>query len=233
MGYSGTLEKMNIIAYRENDFSGQVGEMSVYINPEKYSRTYTICYNETQAQGSSSGTPEFNRAKSDTVKFDLVFDGTGVVPSPLPGVVPFSGDGIAEQIDEFLHLVFTYNGNIHSPNYLELLWGTLVFQCRLTTLDITYTLFKPDGTPLRATAKAAFEEYTNPVQLALEENNSSPDLSHLLTVRAGDTLPLMCFGVYGSSIYYPQVARVNGLTDFRDLTVGDQLLFPPLGEATA
>jgi nucleoid-associated protein YgaU len=62
-------------------------------------------------------------------------------------------------------------------------------------------------------------------------NKTSPDLSHILTVRAGDILPLMCFDVYGSSAYYPQVARVNGLTEFRQLTPGTQLLFPPLGAA--
>lgn len=232
MGFSGSLEKMQITAYSQKNFTGKVGEFSVYINPEKYSHSYEICYNDVQAQGSPGGEPVFNKTPSDKVEFELVFDGTGVVPTPVPGVVPYGGDGITSQIDEFKYLVFTYNSKSHSPNYLILAWGRLLFKCRLESLSITYTLFKPDGTPLRARAHATFIGFNDEAELALKANKSSPDLSHVLTVVAGDTLPLMCYGVYGSSAYYTQVARVNGLTDFRNIPAGTQLIFPPLGDAT-
>jgi hypothetical protein len=231
MGNSGNLERMKITAFQDSDFQKKAGEFMVYINPEKYSHTYQITYNDVQAQGSSGGSPDFNKTPSETVEFELVFDGTGVVPSPTAGVPPASSDGIAKQIDAFKKLVFTFNGNIHSPNFLELAWGKLLFRCRLSKLTINYTLFKPDGSPLRARANASFTGYNDEETLALMANKTSPDLSHILTVRAGDILPLMCFDVYGSSAYYPQVARVNGLTEFRQLTPGTQLLFPPLGAA--
>ncbi len=230
MGYSGSLEKMTITAYSDGKFSKQVGKpFPVYINPEKYTQDYRICYNNVQAQGSPGGSPDFNKIADEKMSFELVFDGTGVIPSPIPGVVPYTEDGIKTQIDEFKKLVFNYNGNIHSPNFLKLAWGTMLFKCRLTTLNLTYTLFKPDGTPLRARANVNFVGYTDEVELAKQANKSSPDLSHLVTVKGGDTLPLMCYGIYGSSAYYIQVARVNKLTDFRSLRVGMQLLFPPLG----
>src|SRR5262245_65745619 len=116
MGFSGNLEKMKVVAYQKSDFTGWVGEFFVYINPEKYTQSYEICYNDTQAQGSNTGTPDFNKIPSDKLDFELIFDGTGVVPSPIPGVLPFDGDGISEQIDEFLGLIFHYNGKIHSPH---------------------------------------------------------------------------------------------------------------------
>ena len=34
--------------------------------------------------------------------------------------------------------------------------------------------------------------------------------------------------IYGDSKYYLEVARVNQLTNFRKLTPGQELLFPPL-----
>lgn len=232
MGFSGSLTKMKIIAYSDDTFQTPEGEMSVYINPSQYTHEYSICYNTVQAQGSPGGSPQYNKTLPDVVKFELVFDGTGVVPSALPGVLPFLSDGIKSQVDGFLALAFHYNGSIHSPNYLQLSWGTLAFRCRLSDLKLTYTLFKPDGTPLRARADATFKEYINPKQLAKKANSSSPDLSHVVTVKAGDTLPWLCFTIYGSSVYYIHVARVNGLTDFRSLAPGLQLLFPPLGDAT-
>lgn len=231
MGFAGGLEKMEVLAYETKDFRKQAGAFTVFINPAKYTHGYKVLYNDVQAQGASGGAPSFNRTKADKVTFELVFDGTGVVPSPLPGVVPFTGDGVAEQLEAFKKLVFTYNGNIHSPNYLKLVWGTLLFKCVLDTLSVAYTLFKPDGTPLRARASATFLGYNDEVELALKARKSSPDLSHLVTVKGGDTLPLLCDAVYGSSRYYVQVARANGLTGFRRLEVGSTLLLPPLGSA--
>lgn len=233
MGYSGSLQKMVITAYQDGDFTSRVGDpFTVMINPAGYSHNYSICYNDDQAQGSSGGSPRFNRIPSDTVQFELVFDGTGVVPTALPGVIPNLSDGITDQIQKLKTLVFTYNGKIHSPNFLQLAWGTLLFKCRLTSLEIEYTLFKPDGTPLRARAKASFQGYNDESELELQANKSSPDLTHVRTVKAGDTLPLMCYRIYGSSLPYLQVAAVNNLTDFRRLKVGSQIVFPPLDDST-
>jgi nucleoid-associated protein YgaU len=108
----------------------------------------------------------------------------------------------------------------------------MLFKSRLTKLDFTYSLFKPDGTPLRARAAVTFVGYTDEVELAKQANKTSPDLSHVLTVKGGDTLPLMCYQIYGTSAYYLQVAKVNQLINFRSLVVGSQLLFPPLQSET-
>lgn len=226
MAFTGSLEHMVVMAYSDKKFTKKVGEFTVTINPASYSHVYQINYNDVQAQGSAGGSPVFNRTPSDTVKFQLVFDGTGVVPSILPGVVPFMADGITKQIAEFRKLVFSYNGNIHSPNYLILSWGTLLFRCRLQSFKVNYTLFKPDGTPLRARVDVTAKGYNDEEEIALRASKSSPDLSHVVTVKAGDTLPLLCYDIYGSSNPYIKVAAVNGLTDFRDLQPGQQLMFP-------
>jgi len=233
VSYSGSLEKMTITAYSDGKFSQQEGKpFSVYLNPNKYSHDYKICYNNVSAQGSPGGSPDFNKISEETMSFELVFDGTGVVPTAIPGVLPFEEDGISEQIENFKKLVFKYNGKTHSPNYLKLSWGTMLFKCRMSTLKTSYTLFKPDGTPLRARVNISFISYTDEIELAKQANKTSPDLSHILLVRGGDTLPLMCNRVYGSSDLYIQVARVNKLTNFRSLVVGSKLLFPPLGDET-
>lgn len=230
MAFYGSLEHMVVIAYTDPQFLVPVkppnSPFRVTINPASYTHLYEICYNDVQGAGSPNAKPVYNRTPSETVTFQLVFDGTGVVPSILPGVVPFAADGITKQIEDFKALCFTYVGKIHSPNYLKLSWGTMLFRGRLQTMKVNYTLFKPDGTPLRARVDITVKGYNEETSSALGANKSSPDLSHVLTVKAGDTLPLMCYGVYGSSMPYLQVAEVNGLTDFRDLRLGQQLLFP-------
>jgi nucleoid-associated protein YgaU len=61
-----------------------------------------------------------------------------------------------------------------------------------------------------------------------KNQTSSPDLSHLVEIKAGDTLPLLCHRIYGDPAYYLQVARFNGLKDVNRLTAGARLHFPPL-----
>jgi phage tail protein X len=225
------ISKLKITAYSDGNFKKPLGPaLNVTINPDKYSHGYKIKYTDPQAQGSSGGSPRFNKVPSETVAFELVFDGTGVVPPPVPTNAP---QDVSKQIDAFKNLVFTYSGKIHQPKFLTLAWGTLLFRCRLASLDLTYKLFKPDGAPLRAVARATFLGYNDEDELARQAKKTSPDLTHILTVKAGDTLPLMCWDVYGTSAYYIEVARANGLTSFRNIPAGTQLIFPPVNEGAA
>lgn len=228
---SGSLERMIITAYSDPNFTTQVAQagnpFTVWINPASYSEESTIIYNDRQAQGSSGPSPEFNRFGQDKISFDLIFDATGVIPPPIPGT-PMPRNGVAGIIAQFRLLTATMNSKIHRANYLKLSWGHLQFQCVLNKLTIAYSLFQPDGTPLRAKLSVTFLEFYSEQQLAKLANTNSPDLTHIVTVTAGDTLPALCHGIYGDSSYYLQVAAFNGIINFRNLAPGAQLLFPPL-----
>lgn len=229
---AGGLEKMIVTAYSDESFNATTGKpFTVWINPGTYTHKYLILYNNRQAQGSTGNSPDFNRMGPENVTFELTFDATGVVPSPVAGVSAAPSDGIVSQIDAFKAVVLAYNGKTHSPNYVMLAWAELQFQCRCESLDFSYTMFKPDGTPLRAKAQCSFAGFTSEAQLAKKANKSSPDLSHWVTVEAGDTLPLLCHRIYGSSTWYLRVAQANNLQDFRRLVPGTSLLFPPIAGA--
>jgi nucleoid-associated protein YgaU len=58
--------------------------------------------------------------------------------------------------------------------------------------------------------------------------DESPDLTHIRLVKAGDTLPEMCFNIYGDPRYYLDVARQNRLDNFRKLEPGTRIFFPPI-----
>ena len=120
-----------------------------------------------------------------------------------------------------------YDGDIHQTRFFKFVWGTSLMKGVCSSLSITYKLFNPDGKPIRAICKVTIREVTEEEQRVLEENNHSPDLTHFRIVKKGDTLPLMCFKIYGDSKYYIQVAKVNKLNNFRNLTVGNEIFFPP------
>lgn len=224
----GALAKLKIEAYADSRFSKPAplpSSLVVPINPAKYTRNGTISYTDKKGAGAAGGSPVFNRVEHETVGFELVFDATGVVPAS-PGIT--TSNGVADQIETLRKVTYAYSGDIHSTRFLKLSWGTLLFKCVLEKLDLTYSLFAPSGIPLRARATVSFQGYMDEYQLQAGMKKSSPDLSHLVTVQAGDTLPLMCHRIYGNSKYYSQVAEANGLTGFRDLRPGMQLIFPPL-----
>jgi hypothetical protein len=225
---SGGLTKLRLLAFKDDKFSvaAAPGVIVLSINPASFSLSLGVCFNDVDAAGGTGEAKTFNRSFGATLTTEFIFDGTGAVPG--------AGDqDVAAQISDFRRALLDTNSETHSPNYVKLSWGKTLFKGRLKSLDIEYTLFNPDGSPLRARAKASFVGFQEKREARLAQNLNSPDLTHAVTVRPGDTLPLLCSRIYGDSIYYTKVAEANGLTGFRDLTPGTVLAFPPLSGTTS
>lgn len=222
------LKKLKITGYKDTKYnskaSTQPNPISVMINPSSYARGLGFEFNEEKASGADGKSRTYNRDLGESLMLDLVFDGTGTVPDA-------PTKSVEVQIADLRRLAVQVNGDIHTPNYLVLAWGTLLFKGVLKSLAIDYNLFAPDGTPLRAKVKAGFLGFNDNSDGRAAQNRSSPDLTHAIVVEAGDTLPLLCHEIYRDSRYYLAVAAHNGLDDFRALTPGRTLLFPPLAGA--
>jgi len=213
----GKLEKVVVKGYNDERFSASAGSYTLKINPASFSQQFKTTYDPNKTTDTAGRVMRYVTIEPQTVSFEFYLDATGVI------------DGIAS----VRTVAYDFNGSIHSPNYLHLVWGkSLDFKCRLTSLDIEYQLFDPDGTPLRAKLKISLVQFLSADELARLANKTSPDLTHARVAVAGDTLPLMCFRIYGDSRFYLEVARYNGLTDFRNLRPGTSVIFPPLGASS-
>jgi len=135
---------------------------------------------------------------------------------------------VKTQIGNLKGVIYKYDGNEHEPRIVRLLWGSLSFIGRLQSMSVQYTLFKPGGEPLRAKISLSFINYMSNAEESLRADRRSPDLTHVVEVRAGDTLPLLCYRIYKDCSYYTEIARINNITSFRDLQPGVKLSFPPL-----
>ncbi len=229
----GGLKKI-VITAKEN--SGQ--KFEALLNPTKYSLSYKSEYNSEAPAGSPEGSLKFDKISSPTFDLEFFLDGTGVTEENKGNALinkiinkKAKKTNVATQFDDFLKTTGTYDGQIHKPYNLTISWGILTFEGVLTDFSIDFTLFSPEGYPLRAIIKAKFKGSTEIELAAAKAKKSSPDLSHKKTVKAGDTLPLMTEGIYGDSKYYLEVAKVNNLINFRQLTPGLELFFPPLKKA--
>ena len=192
------------------------------INPLGYDHTYQIRYTPPTAMGRKGGEAKFAAVQPEKIVLKpLVLDGTGAVPG--------TSVSVKEQVDKLRKALYGYIGKKHEPPVVQVVWGTnMVFLGRIEALKFEYTLFTAVGEPLRAKVALSFVGYTSPAQETKEMAASSPDLTHQVLVRAGDTLPLLCQRIYRNPAYHLAVARINGLTLVRQLEPGTRLRFPPL-----
>jgi hypothetical protein len=228
MAAGGKLEKMLVLAFDTAEDAERGGTLEAkarfeaLINPETYTLEYKVKTSDGQGQGTSGAQTKFEYTLPEELTFDFLFDNTGIIDSrPRP-------DGVFDDVDAFRKLLTEYQGGSHEPYHLKLVWGNLIFKGRAIEVGITYKLFNPDGQPIRAVVRVKFKGSIEEKKRALVEDRQSADLTHRRTVMPGDTLPLMCFEVYGDPRHYLLVADANQLDDFRSLVAGDQLLFPPL-----
>ncbi len=220
----GKLEKLQIWAFEDPECKKEKKdlEITVMVNPESFTLSHGVEYIEETTPGEKPTTSTYYRHKPQSFDIELVFDRTGVIPGALP-----KDKGITADLDKLKKLL-EYDGGTHQPVYLKLSWGTFPLACRLSDLQITYKLFKPDGTPLRATARCSFTEFADVKLKESIKNKKSPDVTHVRTVPEDEHLPFLTSKIYGDSKYYLAVAKANGLVNFRRLETGSSLQYPPL-----
>lgn len=217
------LIKLKIGAYTDAQCTTSAGKsVTALFNPETYSRTYEVAYQSSKVIGESGSTQIFTGISGGDLKIKLIADGTGVVPLP---------KGIKD-VDSYIQIIknviYNMNGSSHRPNFLKIEWGNLKYICICKSINVVSTLFKEDGTTLRATIELTLTETIDYKTKEKEAEKKSADLTHVRTVKAGDTLPLMSYEIYGDSSYYMEIARVNKLSSVNAIKPGDQIYFPPI-----
>jgi nucleoid-associated protein YgaU len=251
-----------------NNAGGSSKIFEVQINPEKYQRHYKTTYNQPAAQGTDASqvTQTFNRIEAETLTITFILDGTGVIPASISDAANFAisaGVGalnsvaqaaglsgitdtgyVTRRINDLKKVAYDFDNSAHEPPIVVVTWGDVPpFKGKIEDLQITFTLFHPNGAPLRAEIQLQLKEHggsitrsSNGVGSAITGAAlniggallSSPDLTHRRIVKATDTLPLLCEEIYKDASFYWQVAKANNLTHFRELEVGSELFFPPI-----
>jgi hypothetical protein len=247
--------KVKITGYKDMHFTdGQkIDSMELQINPDSITHKHSVdnglsstsnkTGDITETSPNTGTVPaaankgiDYKGINPETLSFNFALDATGLIYKP-PGTLPFLIN-VEEEIEKFKKIAYYYHGEAHGPPFVRIEWGKASafkswknlsgFQCKLESLSINYTMFKANGTPLRAEIDVGFTQYLNPLAIQKITKQNSPDMTHVRTVQAGDNLPMMCQEVYGSNSYYLEVARVNGMTSIFNLSPGSKIVFPPL-----
>lgn len=118
------------------------------------------------------------------------------------------------------------------PPRVRFLWGpqkspTWSFDAVITSLRQRFTLFKADGTPVRAVVNVTFQQIKD-AQLHPRQNPSSGGTGgeRTWTVSDGDTLAWIAYKCYGDCGMWRVIATANQLTTLRRLAPGTVLAIP-------
>jgi hypothetical protein len=215
--------KVLFTAYKAIDFSEkntEAGEYEVMFNPASISVKLQVDREESQGNGSTTSEMRFKMIKPQDYQFEFIIDGTGAVTA--------EKKSIPDEAERFLKVVYTYNGSTHAPNYVMVRYGAVLLKTVMKTVDVNYTLFKADGTPLRAKVTITMTSCVDQELSEMINSKSSPDLTHKRTVKQTERLISMSYGIYDSNNYYLDVSKVNGLNSFRKVAAGTDVFFPPL-----
>jgi hypothetical protein len=216
---------LKIIPTDDNGIPNGVPFIAMF-NPENLAINETLSWDKKEAVGKQGTDPTFIGSQPRTFTIDLVLDGTGVNNNGVK--IP-----VTAQVLLFRSITTVIDGTEHRPNYLLVQYGTFLCNCCINSSTVTYTMFDMTGLPIRARISASFTERTPASLGSILSMLSSPDLTHLIQVKEGDLLPLLTYQVYNDQSYYLQVAKVNKLKNFRKLTGGTSLVFPPIASSNS
>lgn len=222
-----TLQKLNIRSFANRDFTGEdKGRKFIApINPESFTKNLKIEHDVKRAHGKKGTEVKFKSTAPEELKLEFILDGTGTMEGYVEEYKKLS---VHDQLDKFLKCAYDFKSETHRPRFLIVYWGSEInFRCVLSNLDINYTLFNPDGTPLRAKLTATFLNFVAKEERLAEDRQSSPDLTHYRKMEQGNRLDLLTHNIYNDPKYLLQVAKANTLSSIRNVPAGRELYFPP------
>lgn len=141
-----------------------------------------------------------------------------------------------EFIDKLEKLALRDNKDQHDPPFVIFTWGNFgnqvdIYNCppfKVTSLDVEYTMFLNDGTPVRAKVNVTLKEARPEEQQAEMKAGQSPDHAKLVTMRRGDTLQSIAYQEYDDPREWRRIADANGLEDPMNVKPGTKLVVPPI-----
>ena len=221
-------EKLTITAYKNVERNSPIDDYECYLPPEAIQLGQTNEFTEVATINGSLPLTAFASGGQNTMTIDLILDGSGAHAVSGGKVV-----SVAKQLMELRELTVQFDGALHQPPFLRVVWGQLPpFDCRAQSLTTSYKTFNPEGTIIHAVARLVLVQDIDEKLLQRMANRQSPDLYHYHQVGPGETLPLLAHKYYNDTRHLLVIARQNRLSNLYALKAGTTLIIPPLKPAT-
>ncbi|HLX34140.1 MAG TPA: hypothetical protein VKR30_02740 [Candidatus Limnocylindrales bacterium] len=203
-------------------------ELEFKYNPEQFSLSRSADWSDQASHpGQKAGArPTHQRTNPTTVTMEIFFDAFG----ELLGDVT---DDVQTLLDWTRPCPPAKNG-VMSPPLLEFHWGSSNaaqgIQGYLQTVSANYTLFRRDGTPIRATCNLTLIEVPQPETKTNPTSGSRAGFQAHLVIE-GETLHSVAWAEYQRPDFWRAIAAFNEIDDPLRVPAGTRLLLPPYRDA--
>ncbi len=206
-------------------------------NPTEYTLEKSVQNAEINIPGLDSPLLQFIRCQNERLTMELFFDST-------ENGMGSGATSVTTLTDPFFSLVKIVPDD-HAPPRIEVHWGDEMpgkhlnastggsqrrnyFTGVVESIRQKFTLFSPDGVPLRATLTLVIREYKNLWDQLWDLNLMSPDRTHSHVLCSGDTLSSIAARYYRKPGEWRSIAEANQIEDPRRMSAGVFLRIPPL-----
>ncbi|MEU5433688.1 LysM peptidoglycan-binding domain-containing protein [Streptomyces sp. NPDC020719] len=206
---------------------GLMGEVKFQFNPSQVQLGRSASWTVMPAIAYTRGAPpKFTGAQPASLQLQVFLDASGTPSSTT----------VQTQVELLLSCCEVTEQSVAakapSPPWVEFSWGsfsTVQFVAYVTSVNANYTLFSPNGVPLRATCTLALVEVSSETK---RQNPTSGALSARRVHRtvAGDTLASLAWREYGDATRWRTIAEANAIDDPMRLRPGTELLLPAASE---
>jgi nucleoid-associated protein YgaU len=202
----------------------KIDEIKFGFNPKELSFAKANKWNrQAQPNAKSSAAPQFGGSQPATLTFEMFIDATTDM-----------GDTVVGTVERLLKTCVPTDKSLSKkpgrPPAVVLQWGGFrSFNAVVKNINGKFTLFTPDGIPVRAVCTISLEELSGETagQNPTSGAKTAQDV-HILV--EGDTLASVAYKHYGTATVWRAIAEANGIDDPMRLPVGTPLLVPSLAE---
>jgi LysM repeat protein len=190
--------------------------ITLCFNPTEYQRSKANSFAEIGIPGLETPPIQYVRGESEKLTAELLADTSDTL------------DDVRVRYTQPLRDLMNINAELHAPPIVRLSWGSESFKGVIDSLNLTFTLFTPEGIPLRAKISLSMKEYRPVTVQTREVPKNSPNVEKAYVVRRGDTLSGIASAFYSDPTQWRAIARANQIVDPRYLQPGLKLTIPKL-----
>lgn len=196
--------------------------IEVQFNPTEYTLNKGAQIAEIGIPGLDSPILQFIRGQNEKLTLDLFFDTTR--------------DGMGDSVTDVrnrtraIYQLVKIQPKTHAPPRIQFVWGKgLSFKAIVESVQQKFTLFNPQGIPLRATLSVSFREYKTLEDQIADPKRESSDHTKTRVVKRGDTLSKIANDEYNDPKEWRRIADQNPreTANPRRLVPGTVLEIPP------
>jgi len=217
----------NLVAARiyEVDETGKEkgGGVSVdcMFNPFEYTVSKQNQYGENPKNNGDVPQVEFKKAGPQTLKLSLMFDTYEQGED-----VSLSTNTLWKLMEAKTRQEGNKNKKVPPPS-VSFEWGVFRFVAVITDMTQKFTLFKQDGTPVRAKVDVTFTQHVDTEDYPGQNPTSGGGpINRIRQVLAGDRLDNIAYEMYGDATKWRIIAERNHIQNPLLLRAGQQLTIP-------